>query len=81
MSEDSLRIGSQTMSAMFGGTGIFYLWCSFYVPVLGFKALILLGAATAITFLLYPDSFDGAGGAFRTIRRIAARVTTRKPRR
>ena len=81
MSGDSMRLGGQAMSAILGGTGIFYLWCSFYVPVFGFKAAVLLGAATAITLLLHPDSLDGTGGTFRTLRRIAIKATTRKPRR
>lgn len=81
MSGDSMRLGGQTVSAVLGGTGIFYLWCSFYVPILGLKAAIFIGAATVITLLLHPDSSGGMDGTFRTIQRIAVKITTRKPRR
>ena len=81
MGEDSVRIGGQAMSAILGGPGMFYLWCSFYEPVFGLKALIMLGAATAISVYLYPESFDGHRGTIKAIGRIAGKITTRKPRR
>jgi len=80
MSEDSVRIGGQALAAILGGPGVFYLWCSFYEPLFGLKALIMLGAATAISVCLYPESFDGHRGALRVIGRVAERIT-RKPRR
>jgi hypothetical protein len=81
MSEDSMRIGGQAMAAILGGAGMFYLWCSFYEPVFGLKALIMLGAATAISFYVYPESFAGHSGTLKAIGRIASKITTRKPRR
>src|ERR1700676_1014785 len=81
MGEDSVRVGGQAMSAILGGPGVFYLWCSFYEPLFGLKALIMLGAATIISVYLYPESFDGHRGTFKAIGRIAGKITTRKPRR
>jgi hypothetical protein len=81
MSGDSMRIGGQAMAAILGGPGVFYLWCSFYEPVMALKALIALGAATAISVFLYPESFDGHRDTFKAIGRIAGKITARKPRR
>ena len=76
-----MRLGAQALAAILGGPGVFYLWCSFYEPIFAVKALIMLGAATAISLCLYPDAVDGHRGAVRAIARIASRITTRKPRR
>jgi hypothetical protein len=81
MSGDNMRLGGQALSAILGGPGVFYLWCSFYEPLFALKALIMLGAATAISVYLYPESFDGHRSTFKAIGRIAGKVTTRKPRR
>ena len=81
MSGDSMRIGGQTLSAILGGTGIFYLWCSFYVPIFGLKAFIFLGAATAVTFLLNPDSLPDHRGTVKAIHGFINRIVAPKDRR
>jgi hypothetical protein len=81
MSGDSLRVGGQTLSAIFGGTGIFYLWCSFYVPIFGLKAFIMLGAATAILFLLDPELLPDHRGTVKAIHGLVRRIVAPKGRR
>ncbi len=76
-----MRLGGQALAAVLGGPGIFYLWCSFYEPIFGVKALILLGAATAISICLYPESFDGHRGTFKAIGRIAGKIAALAQRR
>ncbi len=45
----------RTLSTILGGYGIFFLIMSFDVPRLGAHAFLLLGAATAICFLVGSD--------------------------
>ena len=81
MSGDTMRLGGQALAAILGGPGIFFLWCSFYEPIYGVKALILLGAATAISVFLYPQSFDGHRGTVKAIGRIAGKIAALTYRR
>jgi CBS-domain-containing membrane protein len=74
MSEHFIRIGGQALAAILGGPGIFYVWYSFYQPVMAASAIILLGAALALSVSLYPDSFPRHDRALKLIRRIAGRV-------
>jgi hypothetical protein len=46
LSELCLRI----LSVVLGGYGVFFLIMSFYVPIVGADAFVLLGTATAIFF-------------------------------
>ncbi len=80
MSEHFMRLGGQALSAILGGPGIFYVWYSFYEPRAAANAVILLGAATAISVVLYPASLPRHDAALKVIRRIAgsvARLTDR----
>ena len=45
------QLSLQALSALLGGYGIFCLIMSFFVPVEGAKAFVLLGTATAIVWL------------------------------
>lgn len=77
-SGDSLRVGGQVFSAILGGSGIFYLWCSFNMPIFGLKAFIFLSSATVILFLLYPDSAPDHRGAVKAIRGFINRIVAPK---
>ncbi len=44
-----MRMVSQALSLLFGSTGVFCLWASFYAPRFGLEAILLLLVATAIT--------------------------------
>lgn len=46
-----LRVALQTLSAVFGGIGVFALYVSFYQPVAGLTAILMLGTATAMVRL------------------------------
>ena len=43
-----LQSALSSVSTLFGGLGVFFVFRSFEVPRLGLQALLLLGAATAI---------------------------------
>ena len=73
-----MRVGSQILAAVLGGPGVFYLWRSFYAPEDALRAVIFLGAAAAISFMLYRDS--GEGGRSSTLRRLLVRIGVRKDR-
>ncbi len=74
MSGYFMRLGAQALSAILGGPGIFYVWYSFYQPWAAANAVILLGAAAALSIFLYPESFPRHDGALKLIRKIAVRV-------
>jgi len=74
-----MRLCSQALAVILGGPGIFYLWHSFYVPTDAFKAVIFLGAATIISWMLYPDIIDGE--RFAAFGRILVKIARRPPRR
>jgi hypothetical protein len=48
MLHDTLRLLGQVLSLLFGSTGVFMLWASFYVPDCGALAALFLTAGTAI---------------------------------
>lgn len=47
-----LRIALQTMSTVFGGIGVFAVYASFFAPAAGVNAILMLGMATAMTYVL-----------------------------
>jgi len=47
-----LRTLLQTLSAVLGGFGVFYLILSWSAPALGGLALVLIGAASGIAYFL-----------------------------
>jgi hypothetical protein len=49
MLQDAMRLLGLVLSLLFGGTGVFMLWASFYVPDCAAFALLFLSAGTAIT--------------------------------
>ena len=63
-----------------GGPGIFYLWLSFYSPVEAMKAMLCIGAATILNFMIYPEVL-GEGRGFVAVGRLIARVAALLPRR
>ena len=75
MVAEVMRLGSRALSIILGGPGIFYLWHSFYVPVDAARAVIFLGAATALNLLLYPEVLSGrrVAGLNRLVTRVIAR--------
>jgi hypothetical protein len=48
MLQDAMWLLGQVLSLIFGSTGVFMLWASFYVPVCGGFAVLFLIAGTAI---------------------------------
>jgi hypothetical protein len=48
MLQDGMRLLGQVLSLLFGSSGVFMLWASFYVPDCGAIALLFLSAGTAI---------------------------------
>ncbi|HXS38571.1 MAG TPA: hypothetical protein VN766_00215 [Stellaceae bacterium] len=74
MSGPLMRLGSQTLAAILGGPGIFYVWYSFYAPWAAANAVILLGCAIGISVFLYPELQGSPQSALRLIRRIAGHV-------
>ncbi len=48
MSYAFMHMVSQALSLLFGSTGVFCLWASFYAPRFGVEAILLLVTATAI---------------------------------
>lgn len=48
MLQEAMRLLGQVLSLLFGSTGVFMLWASFYVPVCGAFALLFLAAGAAI---------------------------------
>jgi hypothetical protein len=48
MLHDAMRLLGQVLSLLFGSTGVFMLWASFYVPDCGALAALFLSAGTAI---------------------------------
>jgi hypothetical protein len=48
MLQEAMRLLGQVISLLFGSTGVFMLWASFYVPVCGAFAVLFLAAGTAI---------------------------------
>lgn len=73
MSGPLMRLGSQTLAAILGGPGIFYVWYSFYAPWAAANAVILLGCAIGISVFLYPE-LQLSPRAQRVLRRIAGHV-------
>jgi hypothetical protein len=47
-----MRAALQMVSLFFGGSGIFFLWASFYAPRTAIFALLCLPLATGITLAL-----------------------------
>ncbi|MGH7053624.1 MAG: hypothetical protein ACREFA_07390 [Stellaceae bacterium] len=43
------RLVTRILAGGIGGVGIFALWASFYIPVYGAKAFLMLAAAAGIT--------------------------------
>ena len=48
MLHEMMRVLGQVMSLLFGSTGVFLLWASFYVPDCGALAALFLSAGAAI---------------------------------
>ncbi len=46
-----MRVASQTLSMLFGSTGIFCVWASFHNPHAAVHAIFCLAAATALTLV------------------------------
>lgn len=74
MSGPLMRLGSQTLAAILGGPGVFYVWYSFYAPWAAANAVILLGCAIGISVFLYPELQLSPHRALRLLRRIAGHV-------
>lgn len=74
-----MRLGGQALAAILGGPGIFYVWYSFYEPREAASAVILLGAASVISLMLYPELLeqDGIVGAKRWLARRLDRLKIR----
>ena len=53
LAQEHMRFAAQTMAAIFGGPGIFYVYLSFYKPYEAITGLIYLAIATALA--LYAD--------------------------
>jgi hypothetical protein len=53
LGQEQMRFAAQTMAAIFGGPGIFYVYLSFYKPYEAITGLIYLSIATALA--LYAD--------------------------
>lgn len=77
---EEMRIGARALSIILGGPGIFYIWHSFYAPFDAVKAVIFLGAATAINLMLYPEAIDASGGV-AALNKALAKFATWKRRR
>lgn len=80
MSGHFARLGGQALSAILGGPGVFYVWYSFYEPWQAANAVILLGAATAISLSLYPDLLPRHRGMANAMRRLARNLARLKNR-
>lgn len=52
LAQTLIRSATVALSLAFGGSGIFCLWASFYVPRLGYDAILFLGVATALTLAI-----------------------------
>lgn len=77
---EPMRLGGHVLAAVFGGPGMFYLYLSFFLPILALKAFLFLGAAMIINILLYPEVL-GSDRGFAAFHRALARITRRPPRR
>ena len=52
LAQTLIRSATVALSLAFGGSGIFCLWASFYVPHLAYDAILFLGVATALTLAI-----------------------------
>ena len=73
-----MRVGSQILAAVLGGPGVFYLWRSFYAPEDALRAVIFLGAAGAISFMLFRETSEHHRPS--VLRRLLVRIGVRKNR-
>ncbi len=48
LAQEQMRFAAQTMAAIFGGPGIFYVYLSFYKPHEAITGFIYLAIATAL---------------------------------
>lgn len=51
MPTDLPRLVTRILAGGVGGVGIFALWASFYIPVYGAKAFLMLAMATGLSLV------------------------------